>query len=549
MKKRVLFIILIVSLAFFIRFFKLGEYPSGFYSDEALFGYEAYSIMKTGRDQYGSPLPLSFRAFGDYRPGLFVYATVPFIYFLDLNEFSARLPSVVFNTLTVLTIILISYEIYKNYRISLLAGFLGAISPWGIQLSRMSHETNLATFMISSAILFFLKRKNNNYYIVISLILFALSTYAYYSSRLLAPILILLLFIIYRRDLIKRLRYSILGLLISFLIILPLVFIIQDKASGWSRVDNVSLWGSKGIIADIIQANQEDVILGLPYSRLLHNKIIDGLLAFSSSYLSHFEPRFLLFSGDPNKIYNTPGNGILLHIEPILLFIAGFVFIKQKYQNGKVLLIWAFFGLLPDSLTRFAPALPRIHLVLPVVSIVGGLGLYRLFLNNNINQWFKLIFITLITVVINLNLLYFLHHYFYHLPIRYANEWQYGTREIVNKIRSYNNLEKVWISDSAGLWVYYLFYFKYSPELIQREIQLSKKNEFGLGKVYQFGKYFFDRIPLVFDDKKNILYIGKPEEFYDWVKPKQIIYYPNKNKAFYLLTTQELLKPLDSERN
>ena len=40
----------ILLLAAFLRFYKLGQVPSGFVNDEAAFGYNAYSILKTGRD-------------------------------------------------------------------------------------------------------------------------------------------------------------------------------------------------------------------------------------------------------------------------------------------------------------------------------------------------------------------------------------------------------------------------------------------------------------------------------------------------------------------
>jgi len=37
--------------------------PPGFNADEAAFGYNAYSLLKTGRDEYGTLLPLSIKSF------------------------------------------------------------------------------------------------------------------------------------------------------------------------------------------------------------------------------------------------------------------------------------------------------------------------------------------------------------------------------------------------------------------------------------------------------------------------------------------------------
>ena len=66
-EKRWLF--LIILLAFFLRIIKVGSLPA-LYTDEAAFGYNAYSILKTGRDEYNQPLPLILRSFGDYKPAL-----------------------------------------------------------------------------------------------------------------------------------------------------------------------------------------------------------------------------------------------------------------------------------------------------------------------------------------------------------------------------------------------------------------------------------------------------------------------------------------------
>ncbi|PIV01434.1 glycosyl transferase, partial [Candidatus Shapirobacteria bacterium CG03_land_8_20_14_0_80_40_19] len=75
-KKTHLFFLLIVGLAFFLRFIFLTKSPPGFYVDEAAVGYNAYSILKTGADEYGKKFPLFFRSFGDYKMPLNIYLTV-----------------------------------------------------------------------------------------------------------------------------------------------------------------------------------------------------------------------------------------------------------------------------------------------------------------------------------------------------------------------------------------------------------------------------------------------------------------------------------------
>src|SRR4030042_964584 len=87
------FMLTIILLAAFLRLNKLEGTPPSLTSDEASLGYNAYSILKTGKDEYGEFLPIIFKSFGDYKPGLYVYFAAPFIATFGLNEIAVRLPS------------------------------------------------------------------------------------------------------------------------------------------------------------------------------------------------------------------------------------------------------------------------------------------------------------------------------------------------------------------------------------------------------------------------------------------------------------------------
>ena len=89
----ILFFIILLGLG--LRLYRLDSRPLGFTWDEAALGYNAYSLIKTGRDEYGKIMPIVFKSFGDYKPGLYVYFSVPIIKIFGLNEFSTRLPSAV----------------------------------------------------------------------------------------------------------------------------------------------------------------------------------------------------------------------------------------------------------------------------------------------------------------------------------------------------------------------------------------------------------------------------------------------------------------------
>jgi len=68
-KRNKIFIIYtaIFALAVYLRLFQFGEVPNGLYQDETAIGFNAYSILETGKDEYGKDFPLYFRSFGDYK--------------------------------------------------------------------------------------------------------------------------------------------------------------------------------------------------------------------------------------------------------------------------------------------------------------------------------------------------------------------------------------------------------------------------------------------------------------------------------------------------
>ncbi|MDO8341144.1 MAG: phospholipid carrier-dependent glycosyltransferase, partial [Candidatus Woesebacteria bacterium] len=100
--KKLLFILIIV-LAFGLRFYRLDSYPA-FNADEAAIGYNAFSLIKTGMDEHGNSWPIHFQSFNDYKPGLYFYTVIPFVKLLGLNEWAVRIPGAFAGVLTVLVL-------------------------------------------------------------------------------------------------------------------------------------------------------------------------------------------------------------------------------------------------------------------------------------------------------------------------------------------------------------------------------------------------------------------------------------------------------------
>src|SRR5579871_2422481 len=101
-KKAILILCIIFFLAAILRFYKLGQDPPGLYVDEASIGYNAKLILQKGVDEYGVSHPLFFKAFGEYKMPLYIYAVALSLKTFGINDFAVRFPSALSGFLTVI---------------------------------------------------------------------------------------------------------------------------------------------------------------------------------------------------------------------------------------------------------------------------------------------------------------------------------------------------------------------------------------------------------------------------------------------------------------
>ena len=148
-------LLLILLLALLIRCWNINTLPS-LNPDEAALGYNAYSLLKTGLDEHGVPWPIHFKSFGDYKPGGYVYLSLPFIKIFGLTPLAIRLPNLIFSVLTIFILYRLVLILTLDFRLSLLSSFVLTLSPWHIHFSRGAWESNTALFFILNIPLVFI---------------------------------------------------------------------------------------------------------------------------------------------------------------------------------------------------------------------------------------------------------------------------------------------------------------------------------------------------------------------------------------------------------
>lgn len=146
-RKSIAALLVILLVAGVLRLPWLATYPPGLNQDEAANAWNAYCLLKTGRDQVGQPWPIFyFRALGENRSTLFLYVLLPFQALGGLNVWTTRLPAAIGGILTVLLTYWFAKRLFGPH-VGLAAAALLAIDPTHTQLSRWGHEASLTPLL------------------------------------------------------------------------------------------------------------------------------------------------------------------------------------------------------------------------------------------------------------------------------------------------------------------------------------------------------------------------------------------------------------------
>lgn len=130
-KKTLLVLIVIILIASFLRLWRIGEVPISLMGDELDLGYQAYSILKTGRDYSGNPWPIHFQSLAEWRTPLYLYSAVPTVALFGISPLGVRLPAAIFGVLGVLFFYLLVKELFpKNFKLFTLNFSLGEIAAF-----------------------------------------------------------------------------------------------------------------------------------------------------------------------------------------------------------------------------------------------------------------------------------------------------------------------------------------------------------------------------------------------------------------------------------
>jgi len=505
-----------------LRVIWLGEVPPGLHPDEACNGYDAYSILLTGRDHHGNFLPIAFQGFGDYRMPLFNYSLAPLIAIFGLNPVTVRLGAALWGCLDLVAITALA-GVTLGVPAAAVAALLGALSPWHLPFSRYGIEATTASATVSLAMLcFFLwVAWRRDRWLLLGALFFGLSLYSYAVTRAFTPLIIGLLAALYWREL-KQARFKALGAIVILVLLAApqAVLLLTHFSEVQQRFNQLSIFH---YMSSCEGCNSRQRAVG--YS------LVSRIDNFGANWISGFTPSFLFINGDRGDhwtMLHPPGFGELLPEQAPLVLLALIPLFSARRRKLAIALIgWVVLAALPAALIMplgawnpETSAMPTPHVLFhytreQLIPLTPGLLLSHPDSRHDVLAFAPWLLIsalgftvlleltskmvTLSRIVVGLllagvmfNGAAFVRSYFRDYPKLAAPYFQYGIAESLQAVDTLghgHSMQVVITPRISEPYIYVLFFEHYPPARFQRQQGLQMPGP--LGQVVLFDRYLF----------------------------------------------------------
>jgi 4-amino-4-deoxy-L-arabinose transferase-like glycosyltransferase len=477
-------LISIIFLAFVLRFWKLGDISFGLHADEASQAYNAYSLIRTGKDMYGKYFPILFRANGSYQPPVYTYLTVIPVFLFGNTVFSAKFVS----ALSGVFLVLLSFYLWKFFGFGskdnrilqgLLASLFVAVSPWSVHFSRLAVEGNLVVLIFAVALFFSLysvSKEGREKYFLLACLFLGLSTHTYYTERVTSIIYLVFFIFLFRKFFLKNRKILIYGFFIFLISLLPHLYIAHTGALT-RRLMQVS-YLSDNKFSDI----------GL-FQKLFF--LADN---FFSHYIDYFSPKNLFFNPGDDLGRVSPGLSVFYPLFFFLALLGLKVLLKNKENNFiKILSALIFITPIPAGLTGDAFYPLRVLTFLWVITNVISLGFYLILIR------FQHLFIRSSLVIL---LLFYSLFFLYTSRLVLFKYWISGGGGSFPYLKFFEQLniykdKKVYLDRtdrSWGLGIVSAYILKAEPELIQNNLKSQLNTPYYSSEVNPYEVFVIDNL-------------------------------------------------------
>jgi len=476
----------ILCVAAYLRFFHLTSIPPSLSHDETAIAYNAFSLLTTGKDEYGTSFPLLFKSFDDYKlPGM-VYSTIPFIALFGRSELAARLPSALYGLFAVLIMYGIAIELLEKKRyaqiasvrvdLALFPALLFALSPWHVNFSRQLFESNGAVFWFMLGTYFLLRSTKRYGDILWAGLSYVVSLYFYYSVRLVIPFVGVVYLIRYYPVMTKHWKTTAATLVLCMLALLPLG-VQMFSPGGLERISIVSVVNDPNYIrlrdAYVARTGTTPGIV----DKIIYNRRIALVRTVIDNYAKNISPHNLFVTG-------TGTYGALFPFEALLVPL-GLVMLATLSKFPRLIVwVWLIAAFLPGALSTKQPNTLRTLVAAPAFALLSGLGVAYLVtrMKEKAGMYIGAVSFSVLALWFLFAFPRFHYAYFVDNPTNNAVAFADGNKQMVTYVTAHQNeYDRIYISGYYWRpYIFMLYWGNTDPALYQTS-----------GSRERFGKYIF----------------------------------------------------------
>ncbi len=509
------YLLAIVGFGFILRILLINKIP--LYGDELTLVYDTYSLFKTGLDQTGQFLPLTF-SMGAGRPGGYIYGSIPFVALFGPSALGVRLLSIISGLLNIILIYFLGKSLFSK-KTGLISAFIYSISIWDLSLSIGGYEAHFALFLALLGIFLFLRGQKKPIFYILSATSFVLTIHTYPTYKL-TLIFIIPLLLWFNNNIKSYFEKKVVLFTASALLILVFgiaLALSQTLFSGSeNRFSNINVFNQSDIKAAVLQKiNQERSTDLLPdaLSNLFHNRPVEYFKLISQSYFQNFSWDFLFLHGDKNPRHNMSNFGEFYFVEAFLI-IVGLYFGWARYRRITIfLLVWILIVPLATTLLLEQHAL-RNSFMLPPLLLFSSLGLATISEIKKLRQ----VILSFLVILFLVQFAFFIDKFYFLSPNLYSRFWSYPAKQASELIiKNKNNFDFIIVSDRIDNIEYaYPVYNQIDPKVII----FANHNYSNLGnlKFKKIDNIYIGHVPdngaslLINSLNGRVLYVGDQNE-------------------------------------
>ncbi|MEI6887115.1 MAG: glycosyltransferase, partial [bacterium] len=323
-------LVAIVLLGVGIRLYDLQNNPVALNQDEAINGYDAFSLLHSLKDHHGNFLPTNFEAFGDWVPPILVYSTVPFVAVFGLSEFSIRLVTAFYGIGLILLGFILARQLgLKTWsKVFLISGL--AFSPVLIAQSRFAIPPSIVPFFVLLSVIFLVQvikdlqnKKIRIWILLLTGLSLALQFMSYPTQKVFVVMMIgiLALVILLTVKLDRRMLLK--------LFIIPITFLVFVIGNFYPFIAESAKYNFRFSTVSLTSRYQG----------------VEFVLQFAKRYVEYLGPKFLILNVDTTVLHHIPGFGLIsastlifFYIGLALLIFKIFRSIRKKEKINPILL-------------------------------------------------------------------------------------------------------------------------------------------------------------------------------------------------------------------